>query len=742
MRRISIIVPTRNEGENVAPLVRRIHRTCELAKLNYELIFIDDHSEDETWSELKRLTRAYPIRSFRKIGARGKAQSLIEGFACAKYSFIAMIDADLQYPPEAIPKMVEAIEDGESDVVVANRTEHHEGALRAFVSKTFHFIFARALHGLDVDTQSGLKVFRKEIIERITLNPAPWAFDMEFLVKAMRAGYRIGNVDIVFGERYAGESKINVLKASWEIGISALRLKLTRPEPIPFHGKMMKKRGNGFHHAGSPFVNHTELSHAESALYRMSRPQMLTLMAVGVFFVGSLIANWHMTLLILIAALTTLYFADLIFNLFLIVRSFTRPTEIKVTKEEIDAIPDEAWPTYTIFCPLYKEWQVLPQFVTAMSRLDYPKDRLQIMLLLEEDDVETVKRAKAYDLPPNFEITVVPHSMPKTKPKACNYGLIYATGDYSVIYDAEDVPDSDQLKKAVLAFQRSGPDVVCVQAKLNFYNSHQNILTRIFAAEYSLWFDLVLTGLQSINAPIPLGGTSNHFRTDDLVELKGWDAFNVTEDCDLGMRLVKQGHKTAIVDSMTMEEGTSRYKNWFRQRSRWIKGYIQTYLVHMRNPRAFKQSMSEPHLVAFQFIVGGKILSMFINPLMWVITFTYFAFRPIAGPIIEPFFPGPILIMGVLSFVFGNFLYLYYYMVACAKRGYDDLIMYVFFVPFYWLSMSGAAWMAMYEMVVRPHYWQKTIHGFHLVHQKAQIQARNIIGQELVDAQLTAEEHV
>src|SRR5581483_11735953 len=158
------------------------------------------------------------------------------------------------------------------------------------------------------------------------------------------------------------------------------------------------------------------------------------------------------------------------------------------------------------------------------------------------------------NLPNYFKIIVVPDSSPKTKPKACNYGLQFATGEYSVIYDAEDVPDPLQLKKAIVAFAKSAKNVICIQAKLNFYNPHQNILTRVFTAEYSLWFDLVLTGLQSIEAPIPLGGTSNHFKTQILKKIKGWDAFNVTEDCDLGLRLFKNGFSTAIMDSTTLEE--------------------------------------------------------------------------------------------------------------------------------------------------------------------------------------------
>jgi cellulose synthase/poly-beta-1,6-N-acetylglucosamine synthase-like glycosyltransferase len=185
-----------------------------------------------------------------------------------------------------------------------------------------------------------------------------------------------------------------------------------------------------------------------------------------------------------------------------------------------------------------------------------------------------------------------------------------------VIYDAEYVPEVDQLKKAVIAFRKASPQTICIQAKLNFYNVKQNLLTRLFTAEYSLWFDLVLPGLQSLNAPIPLGGTSNHFKTEVLREVSGWDAFNVTEDCDLGIRLAKRGYRTAIVESTTYEEANSDTINWYNQRSRWIKGYIQSYMVHMRDPLEFIRKGSVKDFFIFQFVVGGKILSIFINPVI------------------------------------------------------------------------------------------------------------------------------
>ena len=225
---------------------------------------------------------------------------------------------------------------------------------------------------------------------------------------------------------------------------------------------------------------------------------------------------------------------------------------------------------------------------------------------------------------------------------------------------------------------------------------------------------MILTGLQSINAPIPLGGTSNHFRKKDLQKLKGWDSFNVTEDADLGMRLVKSGHKTAVIDSLTLEEANSDIKNWFWQRTRWIKGYIQTYFLHMRKPVDFIRRWNDPQVITFQLIIGGKVLSMFINSFMWLITISYFAFRPYVGEFIESFFPGPVLYMGILCLVLGNFLYFYYYMIGCVKHEHDELVKYVFLVPFYWLAMSIAAWGAVYLFLAKPHHWSKTKHGLHL----------------------------
>lgn len=473
--------------------------------------------------------------------------------------------------------------------------------------------------------------------------------------------------------------------------------------------------GNGVIHNGKKFVTHSDLHHRDSAIQTFHNHQKAIIFLIVALVVGGGVVNIQGTLIVVITGLSILYFVDIFFNLFLIIRSFQKSEEVDISRDEIKKLDDTSLPMYTIFCPLYKEWKVIPQFTLAISKIDWPKNKLDVQLLLEEDDQETIDEARKMMLPSYFRIIIVPHGYPKTKPKACNYGLCHARGEYAVIFDAEDIPDPDQLKKAYLVFHKlKNEKIICAQAKLNFYNSDQNLLTRLFSAEYALWFDLVLTGLQSIKSPIPLGGTSNHFRTKDLKMLNGWDPFNVTEDCDLGIRITKMGYHTAIFNSNTMEEATSNVGNWMRQRSRWIKGYMQTYLVHMRRPHEFITDLKNPHVITFQLVVGGKVLSMFINPLMWITTILYFTHRAIMGPIIEPLFPGTILYIAVFSLVFGNFLYMYYYMIGCLKRNQEELVKYIPLVPFYWLMMSVASWKALWQLIFKPHYWEKTVHGFHL----------------------------
>ncbi len=721
MNGLSIIIPIQNKAKTVEVLAKRLTEIFNFIQIPYELIFIDEQSNDGTAQILFSLSQFYPLSIYLKNGKKGKAASSLQGVSVARYDTVVFLDSNLDFSSELIVRMLQKIQNG-SDMVIANRSDHSR-----FITKWFH--------SLDIDRSSPLKILRKEIAERLPIQFLDTKFDLELMIKARDAGYRIDSVDMKDVSNTLSKKK-NSLSEFLSTIADSLNLAWMDPQVIPYHPETERKKGKGFHFKGVEFLHYNEIHHTESAFHRLSNPQIIVLLTIGILFVLGLFLDWHSSLTIIIASLTVVYFADLLFNFFLIYRSYSKPPEVRITDEEIKQANDRIWPTYTILCPLYKEWRVLPQFVDALSKLDYPTDKLQVMLLLEEDDVETIQQAQNTVLPEQFSIQVVPHSLPKTKPKALNFGLRFATGEYTVIYDAEDIPDPLQLKKAVLAFERSNKRIKCIQAKLDFYNPHQNVLTKIFTAEYSLWFDLVLTGLQSIHAPIPLGGTSNHFRTQDLRELKGWDAFNVTEDCDLGMRLVKKGYQTAIIDSITHEEANSDLRNWFSQRTRWIKGYIQSYFVHMRNPGEFLKNWREPHVITFQLVVGGKVLSTLINPLMWALTIIYFVFRPVVGTFIESFFPTPVLYMAVISLIIGNFLYMYYYMIGCAKREYDDIVKYALLTPFYWLAMSLAAYVAVYRMIRTPHYWSKTKHGLHFNQKKEVNSAENIVENKLMKPSL------
>ncbi|MET0568193.1 MAG: glycosyltransferase [Hyphomicrobiaceae bacterium] len=281
---------------------------------------------------------------------------------------------------------------------------------------------------------------------------------------------------------------------------------------------------------------------------------------------------------------------------------------------------DEArLPVYSILIPLHREAEVLADLVHGLAMLDYPAAKLQILLVLESDDADTRRAAAALDLPGNFEIVVVPDRGPRTKPKALNYALGFVRGEFVAVYDAEDIPEPDQLRRALAIFRRSGPNLACIQARLNIYNPDASWLTRQFTLEYSALFDAILPALHRLGLPVPLGGTSNHFRTELLRRIGAWDPYNVTEDADLGIRIARAGLTTATLDSTTWEEAPVRLGNWLTQRTRWIKGWMQTYLVHTRRPIRLLRELGLRQWAGLHVLMGGILLSVLMHPLSYLL---------------------------------------------------------------------------------------------------------------------------
>lgn len=374
------------------------------------------------------------------------------------------------------------------------------------------------------------------------------------------------------------------------------------------------------------------------------------------------------------------------------------------------SLSDAALPIYTILVPLHAEADVLPRLVKCLLTLDYPTPKLDILLVLESSDAETRAAAAALDLPGCIRVILVPPGGPQTKPKALNYALQLARGDLVVVYDAEDRPEPGQLRIAATRFARSGPDLACLQARLNIYNPHENIITRQFTLEYSVLFDATLPALERLGLPLPLGGTSNHFPMATLRAVGGWDPYNVTEDADLGIRLARLGLRTATIDSTTWEEAPTDFGNWWRQRTRWLKGWMQTWIVHMRQPKALWRDLGTFRMLGLQVFMGGMLLSVIAYPLFWAIVVAKFVFSDLLEPPDADLGLWFWLICGT-NLVLGFTASIAVGILATLQRGRRWLAPWTLLMPLYWLAISAAGYRAMWQLLRKPFLWEKTTHG-------------------------------
>ncbi len=367
-------------------------------------------------------------------------------------------------------------------------------------------------------------------------------------------------------------------------------------------------------------------------------------------------------------------------------------------------------PDYTVLVAMYREARVLPDLVAALKALNYPLAKLDIKLVLEEDDAETIEAARRLALPPHFQIVTVPDGKPRTKPRALNYALRFARGDLLVIYDAEDRPEPDQLMKAAAHFRRSPREVVCLQARLTFDNASENWLARQFTIEYASLFSGILPMLDRAGLPLPLGGTSNHFRVSALRAVGAWDAHNVTEDADLGLRLYRCGLRAEKLDSVTYEEACCRVWPWLKQRTRWLKGWIQTYGVHMRQPVRLARELG---LGGFLFVQGhfaGVILAALVHPLSYVII-AHDALSGTAFAAPESWLARNLWLLALFNFIAGYVASMALGLFALRGRRLRQLAPHLLLIPFYWLLVSAACYRAVYQLATAPHYWEKTEHG-------------------------------
>ncbi|MEM7216113.1 MAG: glycosyltransferase family 2 protein, partial [Pseudomonadota bacterium] len=441
-----------------------------------------------------------------------------------------------------------------------------------------------------------------------------------------------------------------------------------------------------------------------------SAEQTLTSGQAFAIFCGSFVlcylfaTEFQLAILVSILCLTVFYASNILMR-GLLLADYDRDLA-KV--QSLQPIEDHKLPVYTVLVALYNEPRQIRDLVEHLWNLNWPKHKLDIKLVCEADDLETIAAIKTENLPQCFDLVMVPPVSPRTKPKALNYALPLAHGKYLVLYDAEDQPSPDQLREAYNRFLVSDADVACLQAPLYIHNHRQNWLCRMFAIEYLTLFNGILPVLAKWRVPFPLGGTSNHFRTDILRKVGAWDPYNVTEDADLGVRLFREGYRSETISLPTYEEAPPNLYPWLKQRTRWIKGWMQTILVHNRSPVAFFRDLGLRNGLAFHLFLTSIVISVIIHPI-----FLFLAIQQIANlPIITP--------NGIDTLILGTSIfnlvggYTTYGLLAYAvlkTSGHQSYSGFILTIPFYWLLISVAGWRAIFHLIVKPHMWEKTPHG-------------------------------
>lgn len=364
-------------------------------------------------------------------------------------------------------------------------------------------------------------------------------------------------------------------------------------------------------------------------------------------------------------------------------------------------------PIVSVMVALYRESDIAPRLVQRLGKLDYPRELLDVLLVVEADDSLTREALAGSDLPGWMRVVVVPDGSVKTKPRALNYALDHCRGSIVGVYDAEDAPEPDQIRKIVTRFHARGPDLACLQGQLDFYNPGVNWISRCFTIEYAAWFRLLLPGIERLGLAVPLGGTTLFFRRAALETLGRWDAHNVTEDADLGMRIARHGYRTELIDTTTFEEANCRAGSWVKQRSRWIKGFMMTWLTHMRDPRRLWRDLGPRKFIGFQLLLAGSVLHALLAPVLWALWLVPLGLgHPLA--MLMPSGGFGILWMGFLLI---EALLIAFGIAGLARTRHGLSWLWVPTMIAYYPLATLAAYKAAWEMLVVPFYWDKTTHG-------------------------------
>lgn len=457
------------------------------------------------------------------------------------------------------------------------------------------------------------------------------------------------------------------------------------------------------------------VSHAVRGLFESVQSLSARLVVTGDqgFVAGAILC--FISLLLVFAPLLAVVAAHMLLSFFHTAALFLRIMAVSHGKRHPKAevsleSASDALPVYTVMVALYREAAVVPQLIAALDALDWPRSLLDVKLVCEADDRETLEAIRQARPGPHIEVVEVPDMAPRTKPKALTYALAGARGEFLTIYDAEDRPHPQQLREAFHAFRLGPSELACLQAPLVIGNAGESWISAIFALEYSALFRRLLPALGFYRLPLPLGGTSNHFRTALLRESGGWDPFNVTEDADLGMRLCRMGYRSSTLTLPTYEDAPTEFRVWLAQRTRWYKGWLQTWLVLMRQPLRTARDMGPLSFLVFQLLVGGMLVAALSHPgLIVFVTLSVLSLMQIPAP--QPnVFTTMMLAMDVFNILGSYAVFFALGATPMTDREKKGMGWKWAMIPIYWMAVSLAAWKAVIELRLKPFHWNKTPH--------------------------------
>ncbi len=710
-RMASVFVLTHAEHVNLPHIISRLSDVLIKAGEQFELIVIDEGNFYlNTQDYLRGIAEQLPLQVIKPAVQGALTSADLEK---ANGDRLVIFDADLHHAPDVIVDMLHALE--QQDVVVGRvplKRMPWYRAVQTVCSRLLLLPVASLFAGVP---QPGQRAYRRDALSKLAQFRrfrAQAAFDTQALFFARRLGLRVGYVEetlepgILFGWTARRTTRqLTVMGA-----IYALRAIMMTEFAMPFLFPPTRAE-----YSASGFTNVRDflfLSDSESAKQHITKETVTlcfwVILLTTLCIVGAAALFQQSCLRVVLTMFSMLYLALLFIKLFVTIRS-TKHSYLHVSPAEIATLSPQDFPVISILIPLYREREIIPQICRRLADLDYPVDKLDIIFILESTDRETIDAFLTARPPTHFKALLSPDVLPKTKPKALNVAFQKSRGEVVVIYDAEVLPELDQLKKACFALKKY-PEVMFVHTRLNVYNAEYNWLTKLYTAEFSFYYDSFINGLVSLNIPLPISGHSIYFRRHVIEQVGGWDPYNVAEDCDIGIRIFRHGFGCGImIDSFAWEQSTTTIPAWVSQRTRWLKGFLQTTMVHLRFPLLLKQDVGGwRNFLWFLILVPGTTLVNALNLLQSIFLLAWFVTHSLY---IELAYEGLPIYAAMFTFIVGNYLFTFFNILGLYTRGLYAIMLLAYFSPFYWIMLGYATVRSILEFFFAPRRWNKTVHS-------------------------------